>query len=460
MTTRGMTRAALLALALAGCYSMAPTYERPAAPIPAALPGGAGAEMARDVPWSTFVREPKLRRVIEQALAQSRPLKQALANIAAARAQYRIQRGAELPSVTATAGVTSASQYYGLPGQPTVTATYYSASVGLTAWEIDLFGRLKSLSDAKLQAFLSAAETARAAHIALVAATATAYLTLAADRSRLAVARETMDSSKRTMDLTDQLVGGGTSNRTDFYQAATVFQQARADVASLTAAIGQDHDALDLLAGSHVDDALLPDALPEQLDWFADVPVGMSSAVLLARPDVLAAEHDLVAANANIGAARAAFFPQLTLTAGGGIASAALAALFTGPAFVWTLAPALAIPLFRGGANRANLDLSWAQKAASVAAYELAIQTAFREVADALATRSTIQDQLDAQAALVDASQKAFELAQARYKAGVDPFLTTLVAERALYTAKGTLLAAQLAALANRVELYRALGGG
>jgi len=239
-----------------------------------------------------------------------------------------------------------------------------------------------------------------------------------------------------------------------------VYQQARADVALLTAAIAQDRDALELLAGGAITDALLPDALPEQLDWFTDVPVGLSSAVLLDRPDVRAAEHDLIAANANIGAARAQFFPSLTLTATGGLASAALAALFTGPAAVFTLAPSLAVPLFRGGANRANLAYSEVQKQVLVAGYELAIQRAFREVADALATRGTIEDQLAAQGSLVEASTKGFELAQARYKAGVDNFLTTLVLQRALYTAKGSLVATQLAALASRVTLYRVLGGG
>jgi multidrug efflux system outer membrane protein len=452
-----VTRAALM-LALAGCWSMAPKYERPAAPIPAALPGGAGS--ASQLAWTAFVREPNLAKIVELALANNRTVRQSLANVLVARAQYRVQRAAELPSIDATLAVNSGSVYYGLPGTPTVTATYYQASAGLTSWEIDLFGKYKSLADAKLQQYLATAEIARGAKITLIAETATAYLTLAADRSRLAVANDTMASGKRTMDLTEALVGGGTSNRTDFYQAETVFQQARADVAALTAAIVQDHDALDLLAGTHVDDSLLPDALPAQLDWFADVPVGMSSNVLLGRPDVLSAEHQLIAANANIGAARAAFFPSLSLTATGGIASAALSALFSGPAFIWTLAPALGIPLFRGGANIANLDAAWAQKTALIAGYELSIQTAFREVADALATRATIHEQLAAQIALVDASQKAFELAEARYKAGVDPFLTTLVAQRALYTAKDTLLATQLQALSNRVELYRALGGG
>jgi multidrug efflux system outer membrane protein len=196
------------------------------------------------------------------------------------------------------------------------------------------------------------------------------------------------------------------------------------------------------------------------MDWFADVPVGLASSVLLDRPDVLAAEHDLRAANANIGAARAQFFPTLSLTADGGLASVALSTLFTGPAAVFTLAPALALPLFRGGANRANLDLSKAQKQLLIAGYELAIQTAFREVADALATRSTITDQLTAQTSLVDASTKGLQLARARYEGGVEPFLSTLVSERALYAAKSSLVATQTLALGSRVTLYRVLGGG
>jgi multidrug efflux system outer membrane protein len=459
VTRAGFGLALAFAFALAGCASMAPAYQRPAAPVPASLPGGTGTATAAAVPWRAFVREPRLHQVIEQALARSRSLRRAALDIEAARAEYRIQRAQALPAIDATAGVTSARAITG-PGNAAASATIYSVGVGLAAWEIDVFGRLRSLSDARLQAYFSTVETARATRISLIAETATAYLTLAADRSRLAIAQDTMTSSKQTMDLTEQLVAGGASNRGDYWQAATVYQQARADVALLTAAIAQDRNALELLAGGPVGDALLPDGLPAELDWFADVPVGLASAVLLDRPDVLAAEHDLIAANANIGAARAQLFPSLTLTASGGLASAALAALFTGPAGVWTLAPSLALPLFRGGANRANLELTETQKRGFVARYELAIQTAFREVADALATRGTIAEQLAAQAALTEAATKGFELAQARYKAGVDPFLTTLVSQRALYAAKNSLVATQLAALGSRVTLYRVLGGG
>ena len=450
---------ACLAAGLVGCTSMAPRYERPASPVPTNLPGGAGAADVAATPWREFIHEPKLQQVIDQALAQSRTLRRAALSIESARAQYRIQRAAQLPSIDASASVTSVRSITG-PDNAATTSTLYAAQIGLASWEIDLFGRIKSLSDAKLQAYFSTVEAAKATQVSLIAETASAYLTLAADLGRLAIARDTMASSKRTMELTEQLVGGGVSNRGDYWQAATVFQQARADVALLTAAIAQDRNALELLAGGPVADAVLPEALPAEPAWFADVPVGLSSQVLLNRPDVLAAEHDLQAANANIGAARAQFFPSLSLTASGGLASTGLAALFTGPAAVFTLAPNLALPLFRGGANRANLEFTKAQKLVFIASYELAIQTAFREVADALATRATIEEQLAAQVALVEASTKSFELAQARYKAGVDTFLTTLVSERALYTAKNSLLATQLAALGNRVTLYRVMGGG
>jgi len=445
-----------------GCVSLAPTYQRPAAPVPANLPsaggGGGGAASAASLPWRQFVREGRLQKVIDQALAQSRDLRRAALQIEAARAQYRIQRAQALPSIDGVASVAAQRAIAG-PGNNTATGELYSVQLGLSSWEIDVFGRLQNLSDARMQAYLSTVEAARAARISLIAETAAAYVTLAADRSRLAIARDTMANSKQVMDLTEQLVTGGTSNRGDYWQAATVYQQARADVAQLTAAIAQDKNALELLAGTAIDDALLPDALPEQLDWFADVPVGLSSSVLLERPDVLAAEHDLIAANADIGAARAQLFPSLTLTASGGLASVALGALFTGPAAVWTLAPALVLPLFRP-ANRANVDLSEAQKRVLVATYERAIQSAFREVADALATRGTIDEQLAAQVDLVEAASRGFQLAQARYKAGVDTFLTTLVSQRALYAAKNSLVATQLAALGSRVTLYRVLGGG
>lgn len=451
---------ALIAAVLAGCASMAPTYERPALPVPAQFSGVVGpqADEVRRLSIDELVRDPKLRAIIVQAVANNRDLRAAVQAIEVARHQYRIQRAARLPPIDAVASGAITRAITG-PGNTAGRFDSYSITAGTAGWEIDVWGRLKSLSDAREHSYLSVVEQARAARISLVGELSTAYVALAADRSRLVIARETAELAKKTMELTEQLVSGGTSNRGDYFQASTVYQQARADVALFTAAIAQDKNAIDLLAGAPIPDALLPEALPATLDTFADVPVGLGSAILLERPDVRAAEHQLMAANANIGEARARFFPTLSLTANGGIASVALKALVTGPAAIASLAPNIAMPLFRGGANRANLAMTKAQKLQLVAVYEGTIQRAFREVADALAVRGTIDERLAAQSALVEAATKSVELAQARYKGGVEPFLTTLVSQRALYAAQYSLISTQLDALVNRVTLYRVLGG-
>ncbi len=262
------------------------------------------------------------------------------------------------------------------------------------------------------------------------------------------------------MELTDQLVGGGTSNRGDFYQASTVFQQARADVALLTAAIAQDRNALELLAGSPIADDLLPVALPEELDWFADVPVGMSSQVLLERPDVLAAEHELMAANANIGAARAAFFPRISLTANAGSASTELSGLFKSGTWALTGSASLLQPIFDAGRNQANLDVAKVNKDIAIAQYEKAIQTAFREVSDSLAGRATLGEQLRAQAAVANAAQVGFNLADLRYRNGVASYFDVLDAQRSLFTAQQATVQVQAAQVQNLVTLYKVLGGG
>jgi multidrug efflux system outer membrane protein len=442
-------------LFLASCASMAPAYERPAAPIRNALPGGEGTAPLPAL--DQFVQHPPLRQLMTQALSSNRDLRRAVENIESARALYGVQRGALYPQVDAVATINRARQVTGIPGLEAFTSTT-GQILGQASWEIDVFGRIKSLTNAREQQVLSTLELARAARVTLLGEIATAYVTLATDRKRLAIAKETMELGKKVMDLSDKLVGGGTSNRSDFYQAKTVYEQARADVAQLTAAIAQDTNALDLLVGGPVGD-LAPE-LPANAEWFAEVPVGMSSAVLLDRPDVRAAEHDLMAANANIGAARAAFFPNLSLTASGGLASAALKTLFTSPVWVYSLIPSLAMPLFRGGANKANLAYTESQKRVFIAAYEGSIQRAFREVADALAVKATLAEQLSAQQALVEAAQKSFEISQARYQAGIDQFITTLVSQRALYAAQNSLVSVQQAAMVNRIALYRALGGG
>lgn len=467
MRKQALTLAAAVTLVLTGC-TMAPRYERPAAPVADTWPSGASYDPAQasektaaDLPWREFIRDEKLQRVIDQALANNRDLRSSLANIQAARAQYRIQRSDLFPkfngelSATRQKSVNSFSTSGGA-----VENEFYSASVGLSAFEIDLFGRVRSLSKSSLESYLATAEAGRATRISLIAETASAYLTLAADNSRYELARRTVESAQRTMDVTRKRLEAGVSSRLDVRQAETVYQQARVDLASTTALIAQDRNALELLTGGHLPDELLPAELPENHQWLADVPSGLSSSVLLARPDVLQAEHQLKSANANIGAARAAFFPSLSLTASKGLASPELSDLFSDGVSVWSVAPNLVLPIFRGGENVANLSYAKAQRDLYVSQYELAIQTAFKEVADALAVRGTIQDQLDAQRALVDAAADSYELAEARYTKGVDTFLNALDAQRTLYNAEKSLVSARLTASDNVVTLYRVLGGG
>lgn len=474
-----MTRKHILtlvaSLVLSACSTMAPTYEQPASPVAATWPTGAAyatptaaaAAMAKaaDMPWRDFILDERLRTVITQALNNSRDLRKTIANIESARAQYRVQRAAELPTVNAgvngtrARGSITSNSAGGSGGTATGIAESASANIGISSYELDLFGRVRSLSDASLETYLATEEAARATRISLIAETATAWYALAADRNQLAIAQSTLASAQNSMALTQKRLEAGVTSRVDVRQAETVYQQARADVASATTTIAQDRNALELLAGSAVAEALLPTELPDSKSSLATVPAGLSSTVLLQRPDVLQAEHQLKSANANIGAARAAFFPTLSLTASAGVASAALSSLFSGGATIWSLAPALSLPIFDGGANKANLAYSEAQQKLYVSTYELAVQTAFREVADALARQGTMREQLAAQEALVLAANDSYQLATARYVKGVDTFLNALDAQRTLYSAQKSLVTARLTALNNQVTLYRALGG-
>ena len=451
-----MKRLALLSCtsALAAC-NLAPNYERPAPPVPPAWPSGAAypaadAAVKAGLPWDALIGDERLRTVIERALANNRDLRVTLANVLAARAQYRIRRAAQLPTVTADTGATLSRRN----GQ---RQDSYSADVGFSAFEIDLFGRLRNLSEAALQSYLATQEGARAARIALVAETANAYATLAADRQLLAVSRDTLASAERTLALTRLLNGVGLSGKLDVHQAETIVEQARSDVAAAVTQVAQDRNAIDLLAGSPVEDALLPVSLQTLVGSIAQVPAGLSSEVLLQRPDVLQAEHQLQAANADIGAARAAMFPRISLTTAIGVASSALSSLFSGGAFSWTAAPSASLPIFGGGV-RGNIEYSKAQRDAALATYEGAIQSAFREVADALARAGTIGDQQRAQRALVLSSEQAYALSEQRYRAGIDPFLTTLVNQRSLYAARRSAIATDLELLQNRIALYRVIG--
>ena len=451
-----MRRFAILAsvTALAAC-NLAPTYERPVAPVPPAWPSGASypapvSANKAGLPWTALVGDQRLRTIIDRALTNNRDLRVTLSNLLAARAQYRIQRAAQLPTVTADTSATFSRRN-------DQRQDSYSADIGFSAFEIDLFGRLRNLSESALQSYLATQEGARAARIALVAETASAYAVLAADQQLLGVARGTLASAERTLALTRSLNGVGLSGKLDVHQAETVVEQARSDVAASVTQVAQDRNALDLLAGSPVEDALLPLSLSSLIGSTAQVPAGTSSDVLLRRPDVLQAEHQLQAANADIGAARAAMFPRISLTSAIGVASSALSSLFTGNAFTWSAAPSASLPIFGGGV-RANVEFSKAQQQAAVASYEDAIQTAFREVADALARAGTIGEQRRAQRALVIANESAYALSEQRYRAGIDPFLTTLVSQRSLYLARRSAIATDLELLQNRITLYRVIG--
>ena len=455
----------LLPMMLGAC-SLAPDYQRPEAPVPATWPEGAAyAEQAAvDAPglsWQQLITHEKLRNVIGQMLANNRDLRASLANVEAARAQYRVQRSARLPTIAANGGVTvsdsNAGSSFGSGGGGNGRDTWYTANVGLSAFEIDLFGRVRNLSRAALESYLATEEGMRSTRIALIAETASAYATLAADQDLLKVAQETAASAERSLRLTQDLNQAGLAGKLDVHQAETVVQQARADVEVYLTQVAQDRNALDLLVGAPVDEALLPESLAELAEGISPVPAGLSSDVLLNRPDVLAAEHQLKAANANIGAARAAFFPRISLTAAAGFASAALDSLFDGDSFTWQANPAASMALL-GGPNWANLDYSKAQRDMYVAQYEGAIQSAFRDVADALARAGTITRQQEAQRALLRASEQSYQLAEQRYKAGIDPFLTTLDAQRTLYSARRSVIATDLAFIDNRIAMYRAIG--
>lgn len=451
-----MTRAILpltAALVLTGC-NMAPTYVRPSLPVPATLPTGeayapAPVRATPNLPWNTLVSDPRLRTVIERALANNRDLRAALANVEAARAQYRVQRSARLPTIT---GDASAS----FVRQDDTRRNSYGADVGFSAFEIDLFRRVRNLSQSALESYLATEEGARATRIALIAETATAYATLAADGALLALSRDTLANAERTLALSNALNAAGLTGKLDVYQAQTTVEQAASDVAANVTQVAQDRNAIDLLVGAPVETALLPVSLDALIAGIAKAPAGLSSDMLLQRPDVLQAEHQLKAANADIGAARAAMFPRISLTSAIGLASSALSALFTGNAFAWSAAPSASLPIF-GGPARGNLAFSKAQRDLYLAQYEKAVQTAFREVADALAREGTIDAQSQAQARLVTANQRAYDLARQRYRSGIDTFLATLTSQRSLYAARQSAIATDLALVSNRVALYRVI---
>lgn len=464
--------ACLLTALLAGCSSLAPGYQRPAAPVAAQWPTqepqqrltepAADARPAVDLPWQDLYVDPKLRQVIALALDNNRDLRVAALNIERARAQYRIQRAALLPEVAAGGGQTAqrtpASVSAGGSGG---VSRAYTLDVGISAYEIDVFGRLSSLKDAALQSYLATDETRRATHISLISEVAGAYLSLAADLDLQRLAQETLASRQQSYDLQAERAQNGNTSALELRQAEGELEAARAQALGADQQVALDRNALELLAGAPLDPEQLPasGALAHLLGTH-DIPTGLPSDLLRNRPDVLAAEHRLVGAHADIGAARAAFFPSISLTATVGRASSDLSNLFDGGGRSWGFIPQINLPIFSGGRLQAQLETSQVDRDIAVAQYEHAIQTAFREVADTLAKRSVVDGQWTAQRRRAEAAREALDLVQLRYDNGVAGYLEVLDAQRTLYTAQQSLIQAELSRQSSLVTLYKVLGGG
>lgn len=466
----------LLATTAVGACTLAPKYERPALPVAQTwstpAPEPTGAVTAADLDWRQVLVDPRLQGVVDLALKQNRDLRVAVLNIEKARAQYGVQRSALFPGINGVLSEqrnhtpASASQFGQLPGAAggAIDTEVYSATIGFTAYELDLFGRVRSLNAQALQSFFATQETSRSVRISLIAETANAWLTLAADQDRLALAQDTLATREDSLRLTQQQVDGGVGSLATLRNAQVQAETARSDVAVYAAQVAQDRNALTLLVGADVPADLLPAKGPEgslnAAQILADLPAGVPSDVLTRRPDVLAAEHQLQGANANIGAARAAFFPRISLTGAFGSASTELDGLFKSGSKSWSFTPQISLPIFAGGANTANLKVSKVNRDIAVATYEKTVQTAFREVSDALSVRDTVGDRLAAQERLVVAATDSQRLSQQRRDAGLDSALTLLDSQRTLYAAQQGLITARLARATNLVTLYKTLGGG
>jgi multidrug efflux system outer membrane protein len=449
----------LVATGLAGCTSLEPKYVQPEPPVPTSWPAGDSylRQSEAALPSLTYrdiFRDPRLRALIDQALINNRDLRIAAANIQSARAQYRVQRSDLLPHVDAGAGANVSG---GGGGQG--TSDRYKVDVGVSRFELDLFGRVRSLSNSALSQYFATEAAARATRLTLTAEIATAYFTLAADRTLLAIARATEANAARFAELTGARLKGGIASRIDLRQAQTILEQARSDVASQTTDVAQDRNALQLLVGAPVDEANLPPSIEAVDGLVAELPAGLDSRILLRRPDVVEAEYNLRAANARIGAARAAFFPTISLTGLLGLASSGLTGLFSTGAFNFNAGANASFPIFDAGANRGNLQYARAQRELFLARYEQAIQPAVREVADALARRGTIGAQVAAQTRLVADAEDNYTLTQARYREGIENFLATLDAQRTLYSARQSLARTRLERATNLARLYQTLGG-
>ena len=468
MNAKNLLLPACLAVLLAGC-SLEPTYTRPEAPVPADWPKGPayrdtvtapGAPAAADLGWREFFPDRKLQEVIEMALNNNRDLRLAALNVERARGLYGIGRGELFPTIDAVGSERKqrapASTFGGDGGA--ITTTRYDVNVSVPSWEIDFFGRIRSLEDQALEEYLATEQARRSARILIVSDVANAYLVLAADRENFRLSESTMETQQAVYDLVRRRYQLGLVSELDLRRAQSSVDQARASTARFVQLVAQDENALDLLAGAKVPGDLLPEGLESVLPP-REISAGLPSEVLLRRPDILAAEHRLKGANANIGAARAAFFPRISLTAAFGTASSELSGLFGAGSSAWTFSPVAVMPIFDARTWPA-LTVSRVDREIAVAQYQRAIQSAFREVADALAVRGTVSREIAALQSLVDANERTYRLSIVRFEKGIDDNLGVRDAQRSLFAAQRALIEVRLAAIANQVRLYAALGGG
>ncbi len=457
------------AVILAGC-TLTPKYNQPAAPVPASWPSGPSyqeqpaaepGQAPADLPWREFFVDPQLRELIEIALENNRDLRVAVLNIERTRQLYRIQRADLLPEVDATASGSRQRLPKDLSGTGSaMTVEQYGVGLGVSSYELDLFGRIRSLKEQALENYLATREARRTVQIGLIAGVAAGYLNLGTDRELLQLSRDTLAAQQSTYDMIRRRFEVGVSSELDLRQAQTRVEAARVDISRYTTLVAQDENALALLVGAPLKPDLLPTELIESPLAGDKIKPGLSSEVLLRRPDVRQAEETLKGYNANIGAARAAFFPKIVLVGSIGTGSDQLSGLFGSGSEAWNFSPRLTLPIFTYGANQANLQVAKVDRDLAVAAYEKAIQTAFREVADALAQRGTITSQMEAQQALAEAAGASYSLSQARFEKGVDSYLTVLDSQRALYSAQQGVIGTKLTGMLNLVSLYKVLGGG
>jgi len=452
------------ALALAAGCTMIPHYQRPDPAVASHYDVSSTAQtpgpLAADIDWRDYYTDARLQKLIAMALENNRDLRVAILNIESARAQYRIQRADLLPTLSASASgsIQRLPADVSTTGQAGVTRSYSVG--GVASYELDLFGRIRSLSEQALQSYLATAETRKAAQISLIAEVANAWLTLQADQDLKALTANTLLNQQASLKITESSYRNGVASLLDLRQAQTSVQTAQVNLAQYDRQVRQDVNALTLLVGAPLSaDLVAPETLAA-LKLDENLPAGLPSDLLTRRPDVMSAEHRLLAQNANIGAARAAFFPRIALTASGGTASASLRDLFDPGSAAWSFGPSITVPIFDYGRNRANLAVAKVNRDIAVATYQKTIQTAFREVSDALDGRVTWAQEESAQRQLVEASQSAYDLSDERYRQGVDDYLNVLVNQRSLYDAQQNLIKIQLSRMSNTVDLYRALGGG